>query len=136
MASIDATTRRQKQPDLVECHGKHRFKSAERAQQIGRESRRRNRRSNLAAYRCHHCDGWHLGRSIAPRRVRERGRSFYPLKEDHSMIVTKQSIREAFEKACATNDEFDAIEHVSRNTGLAPEVIAEIVAAPIEAAAA
>lgn len=68
MSSIDATTRRQKQSDLVECHGKHRFTSAERAQQIGRVSRRRNR-SNLGAYRCHHCDGWHLGRSIAPRRL-------------------------------------------------------------------
>lgn len=44
------------------------------------------------------------------------------------MIVSKANIRQAFEKACASNDEFDALEQVARITGLSPETVAEIVA--------
>lgn len=52
------------------------------------------------------------------------------------MIYTKEAIRKAFLKACATNSEFDALENVASELGLAPDVVAEIVAKPLEVEAA
>ncbi|MBT9493907.1 MAG: hypothetical protein IV107_16530 [Paucibacter sp.] len=52
------------------------------------------------------------------------------------MIYAKEDIRTAFRQACTKNCEFDALETVARELGLAPDVVAEIVAKPQEVAAA
>ena len=43
------------------------------------------------------------------------------------MIYTKEQVRDAFEAACKTRDEFDDVEHVAQTMALPPEVVAEVV---------
>lgn len=43
------------------------------------------------------------------------------------MITPIKTIREAFATACKTRDEFEALELVARQFGLAPEAVAEVV---------
>ena len=51
------------------------------------------------------------------------------------MITPIKSIRSAFDQLAKTRDEFEAVELVARQFGLAPEAVAEIVAMPQEAMA-
>lgn len=43
------------------------------------------------------------------------------------MIYTKQQVQDAFQAACKTRDEFDAVEYVAQTLALPPEVVAEVV---------
>lgn len=48
-------------------------------------------------------------------------------------IVPIKTIREAFAAACKTRDEFEALELVARQFGLAPEAVAQAVGEVAEA---
>lgn len=58
---------------VLGCQGKHRFDSRVMADRVAVASRRR-RDSAMHAYRCKHCNGWHLGsnKSINKRPRQQR----------------------------------------------------------------
>lgn len=63
-------------PREIACAGKDRL-TADRAKEIAQRSRRhKDNGPHLAAYKCHHCGGWHIGTSqngVKAKRYAMRG---------------------------------------------------------------
>lgn len=64
--------------EMVSCQSKHRYPSGTAAGKAKDAMRRKGRHGPsdeaLSVYRCHYCDGWHLGRPQKQKKLKTRRR--------------------------------------------------------------